>query len=144
VDKCPGTPPNTKVDAKGCPPPVATKSAEVTQAGTWIYKDVQFEINKADLKASAYPVLDEITAGLEAQPTITVEVQGHTDSTGKADYNQWLSEKRAASVVNYLVNRGIAAERLTPKGYGLTQPIADNGTAEGRARNRRVELKPLQ
>lgn len=144
LDKCPGTPPNTKVDAQGCPLPVATKSAQVTEAGTWIYKDVQFEIDKADLKADAYPVLDEIEAGLKAQPTIKVEVQGHTDSTGTADYNQGLSEKRAASVVKHLINKGIAAERLTPKGYGLTKPIAANETVEGRTRNRRVELKLLR
>ena len=143
LDKCPGTPRGTKVDAQGCPLPIATKSAEVTAAGTWIYKGVQFETNKADLKASSYPVLDEIVAGLKAQPSIRVEVQGHTDNTGKADYNQQLSERRAQSVVNYLVGKGIAAERLVPKGYGLTRPIASNNTAEGRARNRRVELKPL-
>jgi OOP family OmpA-OmpF porin len=144
LDKCPGTPPGTKVDAQGCPIPVATKSAEVTKAGTWIYKGVQFETNSADLKASSYPVLNEIAEGLKAQPSIKVEVQGHTDSTGKAEYNQRLSERRAQSVVNYLVGKGIAAERLIPRGYGLTRPIASNNTAEGRARNRRVELKPLQ
>jgi OOP family OmpA-OmpF porin len=143
LDKCPGTPAGTKVDAQGCPLPVATKSAEVTKAGTWIYKGVQFETNSADLKASSYPVLNEIAEGLKAQPSIKVEVQGHTDSTGKAEYNQRLSERRAQSVVNYLVSKGIAAERLIPKGYGLTRPIASNNTAEGRARNRRVELKPL-
>lgn len=144
LDKCPGTPPGTKVDAQGCPIPVATKSAEVTAAGTWIYKGVQFEINKADLKPSSYPVLDEIADGLMSQPAIKVEVQGHTDNTGKADYNMGLSRRRAQSVCNYLIEKGIASERLIPIGYGINRPIASNKTREGRERNRRVELKPLQ
>ena len=141
LDKCPGTPAGTKVGADGCPIPVATKSAEVTEAGTWIYKGIQFETNKADLKPGSYSVLDEIAVGLKTQPTIKVEVQGHTDSTGKADYNQGLSERRAQSVARYLIDKGIAAERLIPIGYGLTSPISTNKTAEGRARNRRVEFK---
>jgi OOP family OmpA-OmpF porin len=144
LDKCPGTPRGTKVDAQGCPIPMATKSAEVTAAGTWIYKGVEFEINKAELKASSYPVLDEIADGLKSQPAIRVEVQGHTDNTGKADYNMALSQRRAQSVCNYLIDKGVASDRLIPKGYGLTRPIETNNTTEGRARNRRVELKPLQ
>ena len=143
MDKCPATPPGIKVDALGCPLPVPTKSAEVTQLGTWIYKDVQFDFDKSNLKPSSYPTLDEIAAGLKAQPTVKVEVQGHTDSIGKADYNEDLSERRAKSVVKYLIDKGIAPERLVPEGYGETRPIATNKTAEGRARNRRVELKPL-
>lgn len=146
VDKCPGTPAGTKVDADGCPIPipVATKSAEVTDAGTWIYKDVQFEINKADLKSSSYQVLDEIAEGLKTQPSLKVEVQGHTDSTGSPDYNMKLSQARAESVKRYLVDRGIAAERLIAKGYGLTRPLVPNDTAENRAKNRRVEFAPMQ
>lgn len=144
LDKCPGTTKGIKVDADGCPIPVATKSAEVTEAGTWIYKGVQFEINKAELKPSSYPVLDEIAAGLKSQPTIKVEIQGHTDNTGKAAYNQMLSERRAQSVERYLVGKGIAPERLISVGYGLTRPIATNKTADGRAHNRRVELAPIK
>ncbi|MDD2390543.1 MAG: OmpA family protein [Desulfobacterales bacterium] len=143
-DKCPDTPRNTKVDAQGCPFPIATKSAEVTKSGTWIYRKIQFETNKANLKPSSYPVLDEIVAGLKAQPSIKVEIQGHTDSTGTAEYNQTLSEKRAQSVRNYLVNKGIVKNRLISKGYGLNSPISTNKTVEGRALNRRVELKPIQ
>ena len=145
LDKCPGTPKGTPVDTKGCPlPPAATKSAEVTAAGTWLYKGVQFETNKADLKASSYPILDEIVAGLKAQPDLKAEIQGHTDDRGKRAYNQTLSEKRAQSVRQYLIDKGIAPDRLTAKGYGPDRPLASNATAEGRAQNRRVELKPLQ
>jgi OOP family OmpA-OmpF porin len=144
LDKCPGTPPGTKVDTQGCPFPTATKSAELTAAGTWLYKGVQFETNSAELKTSSYPVLDEIAAGLKAQPGLRVEVQGHTDNTGKADYNLALSQRRAQSACQYLIDKGVASERLIPKGYGINRPIDTNNTKEGRARNRRVELKPLQ
>jgi OOP family OmpA-OmpF porin len=144
MDKCSGTPPNIKVDAQGCPIPVAAKRAEVTEAGTWIYKGIYFDLNKSTLKPSSFPVLDEIVAGLKDQPTLKVEIQGHTDSTGTADYNQKLSERRAQSVCNYLISKGIAEDRLISKGYGLDRPIASNKTTEGRARNRRVEFKPIQ
>jgi len=144
LDKCPGTPRGVKVDAQGCLFSTTIKSAGATEAGAWIYKRVHFDFNDAFLKVSTYPVLDEIAAGLKAQPAIKVEIQGHTDSAGEAVYNQKLSERRAQSVVKYLVGKGVAAGRLIPKGYGLTSPIATNKTEEGRARNRRVELKALQ
>jgi OOP family OmpA-OmpF porin len=144
MDLCPDTPQGTPVDKNGCPLPRASKSAEVTAAGTWIYRDVQFEVNKAELRPSAYRVLDEIVELMEDQPNLRIEVQGHTDSTGARSYNQKLSERRAQSVVNYLKKEGIAANRMSAKGYGMDQPMDTNSTAEGRARNRRVEIKPLQ
>jgi OmpA-OmpF porin, OOP family len=143
-DRCPGTPRGVKVDAKGCPLPLPTKSAEVTAAGTWIYKDIQFEVNKADLRQSSFPVLNEITGALNAQPNLNIEIQGHTDSTGAHDYNVGLSKRRAQSVKAYLVSKGIKSGRMTSKGYGPDRPIASNTTKEGRARNRRVEIKPIQ
>lgn len=143
-DKCPGTPIGRAVDAKGCPLPVATKSAEVTKAGTWLYKDIQFETNKWDLKQSSYATLNEITAALNAQPNLRVEIQGHTDSIGARGYNLQLSEKRAKSVRSYLESQGIDFSRMEAKGYGPDRPIESNSTKEGRARNRRVEIKPLQ
>ena len=144
LDQCPGTPAGTKVYADGCPIPIATRSAEVTAAGTWIYRGIQFESNQAQLKPGSYAVLDEIAAGLLSQPKIVIEVQGHTDNTGDTDYNQALSERRAQAVARYLIDKGVPAERVVPRGYGLTSPVATNETAEGRARNRRVELKPIQ
>jgi OOP family OmpA-OmpF porin len=144
LDQCPGTPVGTKVDAKGCPVPMATKSAEVTAAGTWIYKDIQFEINRSDLKESSYPILDEIVAALKAQPNLKIEIQGHTDNTGAHAYNVGLSQKRAESVQAYLESKGIDSARMTSKGFGPDRPIDTNNTKQGRARNRRVELKPIQ
>lgn len=150
-DKCPDTPTGVKVDAVGCPipkpvkkEPVATKSAEVTKAGTWLYKDIQFESNRSDLKASSYATLDEIVAALNAQPKLKIEVQGHTDSRGAHGYNVGLSQKRADAVKAYLVSKGIADARMTTVGLGPDRPITTNDTKDGRARNRRVEVKPLQ
>jgi OOP family OmpA-OmpF porin len=77
---------------------------------------------------------------LEANPGVNVEVSGHTDATGADDYNQGLSERRANSVLQYMVSKGIDAGRLTSVGHGESIPVADNGTRDGRAQNRRVEL----
>lgn len=143
-DRCPDTPMGVKVDAHGCPIPVPTKSAEVTAAGTWIYKDIQFEVNKSALKESSYPTLDEIADALKVQPGLNIEIQGHTDSTGNHDYNVGLSHKRAQSVRAYLISKGVDSSRMTSIGYGPDRPVASNTTKEGRARNRRVEIKPLQ
>lgn len=143
-DKCPGTPAGIAVDAKGCPLPMASKSAEVTKAGTWLYKDIQFESNKSNLKQGSYGTLNEITAALNAQPNLKVEIQGHTDSMGTRAYNVQLSEKRAKAVRTYLESQGIASSRMTTKGFGPDRPMESNATKDGRARNRRVEIKPIQ
>jgi len=82
--------------------------------------------------------LNDVAAALAAQPALNVEIQGHTDSIGSAAYNLNLSQRRADSVRSYLVDKGVSAAALTAKGYGKTQPIASNDTAEGRAQNRRV------
>jgi OOP family OmpA-OmpF porin len=147
-DACPDTPMGTKVDAKGCaiaaPVPTATKSAQVTAAGTWLYKDIQFENNKSDLRESSIPTLNEIVEALNAQPGLNIEIQGHTDGSGTRAYNLDLSQRRAQSVKAYLEGQGIGAGRMTTKGFGPDRPIDTNSTKEGRARNRRVEVKPMQ
>lgn len=143
-DKCPGTPAGTVVDVTGCPKPKATKSAKVTAAGTWIYEDIRFASGKADLTDSSTPVLQEIAAALKASPQLKAEIQGHTDSRGSLALNERLSQQRADAVRTYLVEQGIAPERLSAKGYGPHKPVASNDSAEGRAQNRRVELKPLR
>jgi OOP family OmpA-OmpF porin len=143
-DKCPATPAGTRVDATGCPKPVATKSAKVTAAGTWAYEDIRFASGKAELTAGSTPVLKEIADALRANPDLRVEIQGHTDSAGSVALNEGLSQQRADAVRDYLIDQGIAPERMTAKGYGPHRPIADNNTADGRAQNRRVELKPLK
>jgi len=143
-DRCPGTPAGTLVDSAGCPKPKATKSAKVTAAGTWVYEDIRFASGKAALTAGSTPVLQEIANALKANPRLKAEIQGHTDSRGSLALNEHLSQERADAVRNYLIEQGIAPQRLTARGYGPHKPIVSNDTEAGRAQNRRVELKPLQ
>jgi OmpA-OmpF porin, OOP family len=142
-DQCPGTLAGTKVDAKGCPLPKPTLG-KVTATGTYVFKDIQFESNKSNLKSSSFATLNNMAEALKARPDMKVEIQGHTDSRGKHDYNVGLSQKRAETVKAYLVSRGVDSERLVPRGYGPDHPIASNSTTEGRATNRRVEFKPIR
>jgi outer membrane protein OmpA-like peptidoglycan-associated protein len=102
--------------------------------------DVTFETNSASLDPRFFDVLDSVAVVLNEYKSTLVTVAGHTDSTGPADYNQNLSEKRASTVALYLHSRGVAQERLAAVGYGEKRPVADNGTAAGRAKNRRVEI----
>ena len=104
-------------------------------------EDVQFELNSAELTAGSSKSLDKAVEGMNKYSDLSIEIQAYTDSMGKAAYNQSLSEKRADSVREYMIGKGIAANRMEAKGYGESNPIADNSTREGRATNRRVELK---
>ena len=101
---------------------------------------VLFDFNKSTLQAVSDPVLQQILGLLTKDPTLKLEIQGHTDNVGGDAYNQTLSEARAKAVVAWLTQHGVAAARLTAKGYGKTIPIADNSKDEGRAKNRRVEI----
>lgn len=102
---------------------------------------VLFASGKSELLPSAQAKLDEIARALtEQDPESTMVVEGHTDSQGAEQFNQQLSQRRAEAVRTYLVSRGIASDRVTAEGHGLSRPVADNGTAEGRANNRRVEI----
>jgi len=101
---------------------------------------VLFAVNKSDLSTEARGNLDKLVTVLNTYPDTNIEVQGHTDDTGTEAYNQTLSEKRAASVSDYLTEKGINTARVTTKGYGELAPKYDNTTDEGRARNRRVEF----
>lgn len=107
-----------------------------------VVPDVQFETNSAKIKVVSYPVLDNAIITLKEWGDSSVEIAGHTDQrdTSKADYNQALSEKRAKAVLEYVVKKGVDAKRLTAKGYGYSQPIAENDPKEGNIVNRRVEL----
>jgi OOP family OmpA-OmpF porin len=125
IDQCPDTPRGAKVNSVGC----------------WVLNDVLFDIDKSVIRPEAYPVLDQVVEVFEKNPDIRVEVQGHTDSTASAKYNQGLSERRAAAIKAYLVSHGVASQRLKTRGFGLTKPVADNSTVEGRQLNRRVELR---
>lgn len=102
--------------------------------------NVTFQTDSSDLNPQFFGVLDSVGLVLKEYDKTVVEVVGHTDSTGSAQYNQALSERRAATVATYINNRGIDRQRILAYGRGLTQPIADNSTAAGRAMNRRVEL----
>lgn len=107
-----------------------------------IVLDVQFETNSAKIKVASYAALDNAIATLKGWGDSGVEVAGHTDQreTSNADYNQRLSEKRAKAVLDYLVKNGIEVKRLTAKGYGFSQPVAENDPKTGNVVNRRVEL----
>jgi len=115
----------------------------MSKAGTWVFKDIKFEIDKDVLIASSYPTLEEIVKILKAHSDISVEIQGHTDSTASEAHNLDLSKRRAKTVMHYLKSKGIAASRMTAKGYGESRPMDTNDTLKGRSNNRRVELKPL-
>jgi OOP family OmpA-OmpF porin len=124
-DKCPNTPRGVKVTSEGC----------------WVLsgKDVLFDFNSARIKDTY--VLDEAAKILLANPEITGELRGHTDSVGPEEYNMQLSKRRAEAVHEYFVKKGVARERLRAVGYGESSPVASNDTPEGRHLNRRVELR---
>ena len=102
--------------------------------------DVLFDTDSATLKPGARAALDEATRVFQEYPKTAIVVQGHTDSTGTEDHNQVLSERRAQSVVSYLVGQGVDSARITSEGYGEGHPVASNDTGTGRAQNRRVDL----
>jgi adhesin transport system outer membrane protein len=116
--------------------------AQVKPLANKVVPDVKFETNSAKILTVSYPVLDNALITLKEWGDSSVEIAGHTDqrNTSKADYNQTLSEKRAKAVLDYMVTKGIDAKRLTAKGYGYSQPIAENDPKDGNAVNRRVEL----
>lgn len=111
---------------------------------TIVLNNVFFDLNKYDLKPESAVELDNIVKLLKENPDIKVMISGHTDSTGREEDNKLLSARRAQAVVNYLVQNGIDARRLKSEGFGSSQPIAPNTTEEGRARNRRTELKVIE
>jgi len=142
LDKCPNTPAGAQVDKDGCPP--VTPPPAVAEKGAYVFRNIYFDTNSATIKPESEPILDEVAEFLKANPGMKMEVQGHTDNKGPAEYNMKLSEKRAAAVKAYLVkDEAVKSDRLTTKGYGITMPAASNDTAEGRVKNRRVEFKPI-
>ena len=132
LDRCPDTPAGTRVDSRGCP-----LQQEIRLEGVF------FETNSDKLRADAVQRLDQAVQTLRLNEDLEIEVAGYTDSSGAASYNQQLSQRRAEAVRSYLVANGIAAGRLSARGYGEADPVADNTTPAGRARNRRVMLRVL-
>lgn len=131
-DRCPNTKAGVRVDVNGC---------EITEVIE--LPGVTFASNSDRLLPGAERVLDDAAATLRKYSDLVVQVAGHTDSDGAAAYNESLSERRAKTVLNYLVDRGANAANLTARGYGEAEPVAENTTAVGKAANRRVELRVL-
>ncbi len=165
-DKCPDTPKGCKVDEDGCPIdsdgdrvcdgldrcPETPRGMEVDTSGCALVKaleeiklQVNFGLNEAILDDATMQKLNEVYAILMDHPEIRVEIAGYCDNTGTDAINDPLSKRRAEAVRDYLIiEKGIAPDRLTAEGYGSKQPIADNATPEGRAKNRRVEFKIIE
>ncbi|MFY9397402.1 MAG: OmpA family protein [Desulfomonilia bacterium] len=159
-DRCPDTPHGVPVDAAGCPLdtdgdgvadyldecPDTPRGAQVNERGCWVvdFNNVLFDTDSSEIKPGGYAALDKVVDILLGDPWLTVEIQGHTDSVGPESYNDRLSRARAQAVKDYLVRKGIAGYRLSAVGYGESMPIASNDTDEGRAKNRRVELRPMR
>lgn len=133
-DKCPNDP---GTDGFGCPEikPATKKIMEAAMNG------LQFETGSAKIKEESYAKLDKVYEILKANPKLKLDINGHTDNTGDASLNLQLSKDRAAAAKAYLIKKGIDPARVQANGYGDTQPVADNNTEEGRAKNRRVEFK---
>jgi len=159
-DRCPGTPAGAKVDKNGCEldsdgdgvvdskdkcantakgVPVDDNGCEL--AAEYKLENVNFEFDSAKLTPASLSVLNDAVKILKRHPDVKVEIAGHTDNKGSAVYNQGLSERRAKAVADHLVSKGVSAAKLTVKGYGQSQPVANNATEKGRAANRRVELR---
>ncbi|MBD3220462.1 OmpA family protein [bacterium] len=136
-DECPDTPADVEVDEKGCPVVEEIKADLVLEG-------VTFRTGSAELTPGSSSTLDEVAGSLKAWPEVRIEVAGYTDSSGPEELNRKLSQERAESVRQYLLLKGIDASRVTAVGYGEENPVADNATREGRAANRRVELKRLR
>jgi OOP family OmpA-OmpF porin len=167
LDKCPNTPQGVKVDANGCPvdtdgdgvpdyqdrcpnrpgpasnkgcPEIKAEQKKILNEAT---KYIQFDFDKATLKKSSYPKLEQMVQIMNEYPDYSLSIAGHTDSKGNDEYNMRLSYERAASARAYMLSKGIPADRIESRGYGETKPIADNATAAGQALNRRVDFDPF-
>ena len=147
-----GTPPPpaparvVKKPVEAAPPPAAApvfvpKRVELQKDKLVLLESIQFENNQATIKPQSLALLDEIVTVVSNAPQLQLlSIEGHTDSTGNPTHNQRLSEQRAAAVHDYLLQHGIATNRLSSKGWGQTRPVADNTTEAGRELNRRVEF----
>lgn len=155
-DKCPNTPSGVKVDGGGCPlpvPPMPTKDTviKIEKSTTYVitpedqmivtetFRNLEFEFGKSTIRARSLPYLDRLAA-LLIKKGFSLKLAGHTDNVGSDAANMKLSKDRAESVKNYLVSQGSNSSRIEATGYGESQPIATNKTAEGRQKNRRVEM----
>jgi outer membrane protein OmpA-like peptidoglycan-associated protein len=164
LDKCPNTPAGVKVDSVGCPldtdgdgvpdyldncptlkgtianhgcPEIKAEAKRIFQKAL---QGIQFQTGKAVIKPSSFPILNQIVKVMQENPSYSIQINGHTDNVGNPDANKKLSTSRANAVMNYLAKKGVAANRMKADGFGDTVPVADNATAKGRTKNRRVEF----
>jgi OmpA-OmpF porin, OOP family len=135
LDKCPDQP--GPADNDGCPKP---KYIVVTKEKIELKQKVHFATNKSTIYPDSFPMLTEVAEVLKSRPEIKVRIEGHTDSRGTLKHNMKLSDDRANSVKQFLVEHGVDAERMEARGFGPTQPIDDNRTSKGREANRRTEF----
>ena len=135
TDRCPDEP--GPASNQGCP----EIKEEIMQKTAAIAKSIYFDLNSSKLQRRSYGPLDELVQILKDNPSYKLAIESHTDNSGTNDYNQKLSNNRSATVMRYLVSKGIDASRLTAAGFGEDTPIATNDTPDGRALNRRSELK---
>jgi len=160
-DQCPNTPAGVKVDSVGCPLdsdadgvpdyrdecPNTPRGYQVDERGCFVATklEIHFDFNSWEVKPEYYPEIEKFAKFLKANPDIKVEIQGHTDKKGRADYNLWLSQKRAEAVKKILVEKyGISPDRIIAKGYGESKPICYENTEECHAKNRRVIAKIIK
>lgn len=130
ADRCPNTPAGTSVDVNGCPLPETVV--------------IYFAFDSAKINAPGQAALDRVAASLNNRNFVVSIANGHADSTGTAEYNLGLSQRRADSVAKYLASKGVGAEQIRTRAYGETRPAADDSTEVGRAKNRRVEINLLR
>lgn len=168
IDECPGTPPGVRVNARGCPIdsdgdgvpdyldncPNTPAGVEVDDSGCPVaarvdrkFEDVNFGFDRSDLtdygRVNLDKTADEIKALARQNPNLRVQVEGHTDSVGPAEYNTGLGQRRAQTVRDYLVGKGVDGKRIETRSLGETRPVASNDTAKGRLLNRRVEVRAV-
>lgn len=134
-DECPNTPGQPNGARPGCPSLIIVTAKEIR-----ITQQIQFDFNKSTIKPVSFAILDAVRDVLVANPKITIQVEGHTDNVGQAQYNQKLSQQRADAVRAYLVAHGIEPARLVSKGFGMDRPLVSNNTEGNRALNRRVQF----
>jgi OOP family OmpA-OmpF porin len=140
-DKCPDEPEtkNGYLDQDGCPDTIP----DAVKKFTGVIEGIYFDVGKATIRANSKPVLGNAAKVLKDYPSISLEISGHTSSEGDPGFNQKLSQDRADSVKQWLVDGGIPPERIRTRGAGFSEPLADNKTEQGRVKNRRIEFKVI-
>jgi len=134
----------TKLTVPGDPEATYDVEIKIDPPKNFVLENVYFDTGKSTLKSSSNKALNDLAEVLKLKSTMEVEIEGHTDDVGKEDENLKLSQERAEAVKKYIAAKGIAAIRISAKGYGQTMPIADNSDEEGRAKNRRTSLKVVK